>query len=633
VDGLRALAILPVILFHADLGCSGGFVGVDVFFVISGFLITSLILSDINEGTFSLAAFWERRIRRIVPALSLVVLATLIAGWMLYLPKDFELLGRSAVAQVMLMSNFFFWLHSGYFDASGDTMPLLHTWSLAVEEQFYLLFPLALFLLTRHKRIRIAWVLLGLCIVSLQLCLLGSGYCPSANFYLLPTRAWELMLGALLAAVPAARLANAWGNEATGLAGLGLIVFSVLCYTRQTVFPGLATISPCLGAALIIFSGGSGPTLVSRALAFKPVVFIGLISYPLYLWHWPLLVFTKYISIEPPNWRVRAALLMISVVLATLSWKFVETPFRKRLLCPRRPQLFAFAGAAVLLLLLLAGTAYVKQGMPSRLPPQALAYQNPKLDPAFFKNNFFATGECAELGGQSTNQPIEILLWGDSHAMAVAPALDELCRRCSVRGVQATHPAIAPLLGRFHVSHRAAGLDAPSFGQGIIDFVTRKHVRTVVIAASWSYYRPPESVGAGLAAAVKALISSGARVYVLRDVPDAGFDVPRFATLTALRHGSLAALSISPAKYAADNYDYELVFNHVSRIGATILDTPGYFRNANGRYDVIRDGKLLYFDNAHLTTEGAKLLDPMFDPLFHTTSLVHRSAKEDPGYE
>jgi peptidoglycan/LPS O-acetylase OafA/YrhL len=615
IDGLRALAILPVILFHADLGCSGGFVGVDVFFVISGFLITSLILNEIDDNSFSLVNFWERRIRRIVPALVPVVFATLVAGWFLYLPHDFELLGQSTVAQAVLTSNLFFWRHSGYFDPGSDTLPLLHTWSLAVEEQFYLLFPLLLVFLGRRKRRSIAAIILCLSIGSFELSVLGSGLNPSATYYLLPTRAWELMVGALLAAVPGRRLAKPWWNEAISLSGLALILYSIFHYTRQTVFPGLAALPPCLGTALLIFSGAGRPTVISRALTLRPIVLLGLISYPLYLWHWPMLVFTQYISIGKPDWRLRVALLVLSAIMATLSWKFVETPFRKRLLCPRRPQVFAFASLAVLLLLVLGGGVYLQHGMPCRLPARALAYQNPNFDTPFFKKNFFTSGEFAELGAQSTNQPIGVLLWGDSHAMAVAPALDDLCRRFSVRGVQATHPATAPLLGEFQVVHRTAGLNAPNFGQAIVDFVAKRHVRAVVIAASWSYY-PPEVIGTRLAATVQALMTSGAHVYVLKDVPDTGFDVPRFATLTALRHGSLAELSISPEKYTADNHNYEPIFNHLSQMGATILDTPEYLLNADGRYDVTRNGKLLYSDNAHLTVEGAKLLVPMFQPLF-----------------
>jgi lysophospholipase L1-like esterase len=342
---------------------------------------------------------------------------------------------------------------------------------------------------------------------------------------------------------------------------------------------------------------------------------LGLISYSLYLWHWPLLVFTQYISIGKPDWRLRVGLLVLSTILATLSWKFVETPFRKRLLCPRRPQLFAAASLAVLLLLVLGGGVYLKHGMPFRLPAQALAYQNPNFNTPFFTNTYLS-GKYAELGAQSTNQPIQILLWGDSHAMAVAPALDELCRTFSVRGVQATHSGTAPLWGRFHLAHKEAGLPAPDFGRPIVDFVAKNHVRAVIMAASWSYYHPSEVVGTRLAATAQALRTSGARVYVLKDVPDTGFDVPRFATLTALRHGSLAELSISPEKYAADNHNYEPIFDHLSQMGVTILDTPEYFLNADGRYDVARNGKLLYSDNAHLTADGAKLLTPMFEPLF-----------------
>ena len=257
IDGLRALAILPVILFHADLGCPGGFVGVDIFFVISGFLITSLILKEINDDAFSLINFWERRIRRILPALAVVVLATLVAGWFLFLPVDFELLGKSVIAQATLLSNVFFYRQSlaggGYFAPVSDTKTLLHTWSLAVEEQFYVLFPLLLIMLARQKRLSIARAILWLCIGSLVLSIAGSYYRPEATFYLLPTRAWELMIGAFLAAIPGRQLSNPQIKEAVGWAGLGLIFYSMIFYTRETRFPGLAAIPPCLGTALIIF--------------------------------------------------------------------------------------------------------------------------------------------------------------------------------------------------------------------------------------------------------------------------------------------------------------------------------------------------------------------------------------------
>ena len=268
------------------------------------------------------------------------------------------------------------------------------------------------------------------------------------------------MIGAFLAASPGRRLSGPWLNETAGLSGLGLILYSIFCYTSETRFPGVAAIPPCLGAALIIFSGGAKSTFISRLLAWKPVVFIGLISYSLYLWHWPLLVFSKYNSMEPQSWELRVALLMVSVALAAISWKWIEMPFRKRLLCPRRPQVFAFAGCSMLTLLIFGGVVCLKQGMPSRLPAKALIFYNSRNDRAF-RNEITlqqaAAGQFAELGAQSTNQPVEILLWGDSHAMSVAPVLDELCRRFSVRGVEATHPSTAPILGYF--DHNRFGLN------------------------------------------------------------------------------------------------------------------------------------------------------------------------------
>jgi peptidoglycan/LPS O-acetylase OafA/YrhL len=427
IDGVRALAILPVILFHADLGCPGGFIGVDIFFVISGFLITTLILKELRADAFSLATFWERRIRRIFPALFVVIFATLIAGWFLYLPPDFDLLGQSVAAQALLLSNVFFYQHMGYFQPDSNAMPLLHTWSLAVEEQFYVIFPLLLIFLARHKRFSIAQIIFCLCICSLNLSVWGIkfNFSSSANFYLLPTRAWELMIGAFLAAIPRKQLFHARWNEAAGLAGLGLVLYAVFFYTRETEFPGLAAIPPCLGAALIIISGGATPTLVSRVLVLRPIVFVGLISYSLYLWHWPLLVFTRYISIEAQSWQLRVALLLASTVLAILTFTLIEVPFRRRLLCPQRSQIFALAGFSLLSLLVLGGGIYFKHGLACRLPAQALIFKSRQFDTTFWQAVWpiqAAAGQFPELGKQTTNQPIEILLWGGQPCHGRSPS-------------------------------------------------------------------------------------------------------------------------------------------------------------------------------------------------------------------
>lgn len=623
IDGLRAVAILPVILFHARLGCPGGFVGVDVFFVISGFLITSLILSGMKDGSFSLLGFWERRVRRILPALALIVFSTLVAGWFVYLPRDYELLGHSVAAQSVLLSNFFFANHTGYFDPGSDTMPLLHTWSLAVEEQFYLLLPLLLIFLVRRKRLPVGGIILCSCAGLLQISILGADLGRPANFYLLPTRAWELLIGAFLAAMPAKRLAKRWLNEAVALLGLGLILYSVFCYTPQTLFPGLATIPPCLGAATIIFSGACAPTLVSRLLALRPVVFVGLISYSLYLWHWPLLVFTKYLSMQPQPWLERAGLLGISVILATVSWKFIEIPFRKRLWFPQRSHIFAVAGCSMLLLLALGGSLYLNHGVAARLPVYARDYTGKPFDDRFWISlppDKIQLEQFVELGNQGTNQPIEILLWGDSHAMAIAPAIDELCRKYSVRGVQVTQSATAPVVGYTFNAKPHPNNNSSAGSEPVLDFIAKKRIKSVVLAARWSVYRPPDQVGGRLADTVRALTSSDVHVYVLKDVPAANFDVPRFVTLALLRNQDVSKLEISPAKYAADNQEYESILKKLSNLGATVLDPSQYFLNARGCYDFVRDHKLLYRDDNHLSFDGAHFLVPMLEPVFETSA-------------
>jgi peptidoglycan/LPS O-acetylase OafA/YrhL len=247
IDGLRAVAVIAVLLFHAELHCPGGFVGVDMFFVISGFLISSLILKELDDGSFSLVNFWERRIRRILPAVTVVVLGTLVAGWFLYLPADFASLGKSVVAQAALVSNIFFYQQAGYFEAGADTTPLLHTWSLAVEEQFYLIFPLFLVFLSRFRRRSRLAAIVVVAAASFASSVLGTYAYPRAAFYLLPTRAWELLLGALLAMTRGRVSVNSWIRETSAWMGLGLVACSVVYYDGSTRFPGLAAAAPCLG--------------------------------------------------------------------------------------------------------------------------------------------------------------------------------------------------------------------------------------------------------------------------------------------------------------------------------------------------------------------------------------------------
>jgi len=278
IDGLRALAVIPVLLFHAGLGTPGGFMGVDIFFVISGYLITSLIVRDLQLGVFSMRNFWERRIRRILPAATVVVLATLIAGAFILLPETFENLGQSALAQSLMVSNFYFWQQDGYFAAPSDYEPLLHTWSLAVEEQFYLVLPLLLVFLNRRTPTRITLVLTLIFLTSLIWSFFGPYLYPMATFYLLPARAWELLLGSLIAILPLRTPGSRLGATFISLTRIALMVYPMVTYSPTTPFPGIAAIPPCLGAAFFIIATRNHSTPPGQLLASPPFVFVGKIS-------------------------------------------------------------------------------------------------------------------------------------------------------------------------------------------------------------------------------------------------------------------------------------------------------------------------------------------------------------------
>ncbi|MEI7732725.1 MAG: acyltransferase [Verrucomicrobiota bacterium] len=382
VDGLRAIAVLAVVLFHSGLGLPGGYIGVDVFFVISGYLITSLIINDLQQGKFTLANFWERRARRIIPALVTVVLATLIAGWFLLLPKDYVALGKSAACQSVFGANIHFWLTpvGGYFTAgTADEMPLLHTWSLAVEEQFYMIVPLTLAAIFRFPGLRTRRMLLAIfstgILASFLVSVYGVAHHRSAAFYLLPTRAWELLLGSALAIFPSSWIIrHRLTRESASYLGLAGILFACFFYTDTTPFPGLAALPPCLGTALIVWSnnrlaGDSPPTSLGRFLATRAVVFVGLISYSLYLWHWPIFAFSKYyLAGEPCAFGYRIAMVALGLILAILSWRFIETPFRQKSVCGNRKSIFRFAVTALAISFAFGTAIFSLKGLPSRLP-------------------------------------------------------------------------------------------------------------------------------------------------------------------------------------------------------------------------------------------------------------------------
>jgi peptidoglycan/LPS O-acetylase OafA/YrhL len=327
IDGLRALAVVPVILFHAGFELfSGGFVGVDVFFVISGYLITTILIEDIENDRFSLLNFYERRARRILPALFFVMFVCIPFAWMWMLPSQMKDFSQSLVAVSLFASNVLFWRESGYFDAAAEEKPLLHTWSLAVEEQYYVLFPIFLFLAWRYGKNRVFWMIVVMAAISLLLSEWGWRNKATANFYLAPTRAWELFAGSIAAFIVQKR--GVQKNDPLSLLGLAAIVFSIFAYDESTPFPSVYALVPVLGVVLLVLYADKN-TLAAKLLNTKAFVWIGLISYSSYLWHQPLFAFARIKSEGLPSEYLMIFLSVASVSLAYVSWRFIETPFRK----------------------------------------------------------------------------------------------------------------------------------------------------------------------------------------------------------------------------------------------------------------------------------------------------------------
>lgn len=434
IDGLRAIAIALVVLYHLEVRFArGGFVGVDCFFVISGFLICRIVAREAQAGTFSFVHFYERRIRRIFPALFAMFAASTAAGFLLLLPGALLGFGKAMLAATFFLANFHFLGASSYFTLVTDPVPLIHTWSLAAEEQFYLIFPMGLWLslkIGRKVAVQVLWATAGLSLAASILLLRPQ---PDVTFYLLPTRAWEMLLGSLLAldAVPALT-GKKYLREALALLGLGAILAAGGIYSHKTPFPGASALIPCIGAALIIHTGRTGDTLVFRILSARPLVFLGLISYSLYLWHKPVADFAIiWLDGHLTNF-VKAALAGASVAIAALSWRYVEMPFRNGTLLVRPRALFAGAAVAMSLSALVAGSIVSSHGWPGRLPPDVLKLASFTYDPgpASRVGICFTDGPVGLAGSIDAAKCLaidsdrkNILVFGDSHAAHLVSGL------------------------------------------------------------------------------------------------------------------------------------------------------------------------------------------------------------------
>ena len=488
IDGLRAIAVGSVLAYHAFPSLlPGGFIGVDIFFVISGFLITTILLQSLAAGDFSYRDFYARRIRRIFPALLLVLLATLAFGWYVLLPGEFSQLGKQITGGAAFFANLVFLGESGYFDATAETKPLLHLWSLGIEEQFYIFWPLLLGLAWR-KRWPILRVTLAVAAISFLINVLTVQPHRAAAFYSPLSRAWELMAGGLLAAMRL-QAANGsadsrpWVRHVQSIVGVGLIVLGLVMTRSTKAFPGWWALLPVLGAASCIAAGPSG-VLNRYLLSNRLMVWIGLISYPLYLWHWPLLSYARIIEGGEPSLELRVALVVAAIVLAWGTYRFVER-FVKLHLSTGLLRGLAGGGAA----LALAGVL-VFLGMPSpRNASQALQ----AVADATQEDNYYDGFQEDTLGGQFVYRTGQgkhnVLLIGDSHVEQYAPRALELVRTepAKARTVYfATKGSCPPVPGLF--SRLDAGGDCGERRAAVLELALQPQIDTVVLGACWSCY-------------------------------------------------------------------------------------------------------------------------------------------------
>jgi peptidoglycan/LPS O-acetylase OafA/YrhL len=474
IDGLRAVSILLVVAYHAQPWLvRGGFIGVDIFFVISGFLITRIILSEAKAGTFSSLAFYARRVRRIFPALIVVLATTYLIGWIILLPDGFALLGKSTAAGVAFVSNLFQLNQTGYFAPEAAENPLLHLWSLGIEEQFYIFWPLLLVLLlgSKYRRIRIA----AIAAASFGLSLLIFLGLKEWSFYSPLPRAWELLAGGLLASSQVegvARQSSPLRENLLSAAGLAAIIGAAAALNKESLFPGAWALLPVLGAVLIIIAPNS--TVNRVLLSSRAMVAIGLISYPLYLWHWPLLSYLGIIRNGVPNAIEIWAVVIVAFILAWLTYRFVEIPLR------RQPK--AVAGLSFALLAVgLAGIATAtNSGFPLRFPAEirAIAMLAPQSNDGF-GDKCFLEGPGARLDANCIEQgdkPL-LFLWGDSTAAALYPGLKRAEETVPFRLARFAVPGCAPIL--------AASVSCDGNNDLVFGFVKSSRPDIVLLHAMW----------------------------------------------------------------------------------------------------------------------------------------------------
>ncbi len=621
IDGLRAVAVLSVVAYHAFPNLvKGGFVGVDIFFVISGFLISGIIFRALETGSFSYLEFYRRRIRRIFPALVTVCAASFAVGWYVLLPDEFAHLGKQMAAGAGFVSNFALWSESGYFDAAAETKPLLHLWSLAIEEQFYIVWPIILSLLWRRRHGFIVTTLL-IALISFAINVLTVHQDPVAAFYSPLSRFWELMVGGALAYIA---LHHPGTLQRFGLIrallGLFMIGLSIALLTKESAFPGYWVLLPTFGAALLI-SAGANPWVNSRLLAAKPMVWIGRISYPLYLWHWPILVFAKIVKGKVLTPTDRMGAVAAAFVLAYLTYRFIELKLRHS---DDKRTPFALSGALAFLgcigLLTLPGTITSRLRGDNITQVLAAAYDW-EFPPTAAELHSAGALRYAAIANRAERNT---LFLGDSNMEQYGPRIDRVIKEHPGRsngailiGNQRTCSVLKELFSPAHACDDALN--------AVRELVASPSTRDVVIVASWLNFATDlkdASARQSMAAFIRSF-STRKKVFIVLNIPT-GNELAPTSMFVGSRLGHLQLKPLESVRFDRKAFDLRMqpVRAELAQIasdgGAVLIDPVEHLCGPDSCPVFGADGSPLYLDGGHITRtyskRAAQYIDPTLEP-------------------
>jgi peptidoglycan/LPS O-acetylase OafA/YrhL len=652
IDGLRALAVLSVILFHAGFKAfSGGFVGVDVFFVISGFLITTIILSELEQGKFSIVKFYERRARRILPALFLVMLICIPFAWFWLLPSDMKNFSQSLIAVSIFASNILFWQESGYFNTAAELKPLLHTWSLAIEEQYYILFPLFLMLSWKLGK---RWILVTLGLLFITSFVIAEWLVyskPIAAFLLLPTRAWELLIGTFAAFYLSS--SNYKGfvkarSEAAGWLGVVLILYAVFCYSKTTVFPSHNALAPTIGTVLIILFG-TDKTAVGKFLGNKVLVGIGLISYSAYLWHQPFFAFAKlrYGNNELST-TIYFLLILVVFILAYLSWYLIESFFRN----PNKVTSKLIFRLAIIMFLFflvlgLIGNTDISNELRfskdrlelvNTLDSNKRKYLNCFTDIKHDRPNVSKQDFC--MVGANNTKP-SFILFGDSHAISIANSVNIAASKVGLSGYLVATSSCPPLLGVDPTRKDNIGLQCMSMREEVLKVIKEESLRKVYLVGRWDYYiKNGDTDGAkmsinattgtivkyineddllmfGIKNMVKKIESLGAKVKIFKQAPSQIND-PKNLFYKKIQFSEIELRDFSVSIADLNERREQLNRKFLNEIGLNrLIEVNNYLCNAYV-CPIGEKNKSFYIDTSHLSDYGSeRLINMLTDELVH----------------